>query len=38
VGGNGYCVGDFTVTTDGAASFDCNRHASVSADGVVTIT
>jgi branched-chain amino acid transport system substrate-binding protein len=37
VGGNGYCVGDFTVT-DGAASFDCNRHASVSADGVVTIT
>ena len=32
VGGNGYCVGDFTVT-DGVASFTCNRHISVSGDG-----
>ena len=32
VGGNGYCIGDFTVT-DGVASFDCNRHISVSGNG-----
>ena len=37
VGGNGYCVGDFTVT-DGTASFDCNRHADVAADGTTTIS
>jgi len=37
VGGNGYCVGDFTVT-DGVASFDCNRHADVAADGTTTIS
>ena len=37
VGGNGYCVGDFTVT-EGTASFDCNRHADVAADGTTTIS
>ena len=37
VGGNGYCGGDFTVT-DGTASFDCNRHADVAADGTTTIS
>ena len=37
VGGNGYCVGDFTVTA-GTASFDCNRHADVAADGTTTIS
>ncbi len=33
VGGNGYCIGDFTVDAEGVASFTCNRHILVSGDG-----